>query len=664
MKSFKTPQFIQDDNNIYIFIIALLIVILIANKMYFTALVTTAALVLTIALSVGKHEKKKKELRNYLIDFTNDIDSLSRQALLSFPMPTIIINGEGVVYWYNSKFKEIIGEEHDHLSNIEEFYLGFPLENLEEDSIINIDLDSNAKNYNVMYSKVEQDNKKAIPTYILYWIDNTGFSTLKTMYNEEKAVTVHIQIDNYDEIVEKMDKVVRASMVAQIEKKLNKMASRMNGFVIKYDTDKFFMLIEKKFLKDLEDNKFDILEQVKEAKSKGGHYFTLSIGVGAHAKSLEQQYQYSKGALDIALGRGGDQAVVKIINKLKFYGGRSKAVEKRTKVRARIIAYALRQLIDQSTNVIIMGHKIGDMDCLGSAMGIYSIAKNRGKKGYIVLNDINPAIKNLFEKISKEDEYKDMIVNEETALRLMDEETVCVVVDTHKASFVEAPELLERSDKVIVIDHHRRSEEYIDNLVLDYIEPYASSASELVSELIEYISDDIKVSKYEAEALLAGIIVDTNSFTLKTGVRTFQAASFLRRKGADTVEVKKLFSENIDTIRKKSQIIEKSEIVFNDIAISHIDEIYENGLIIAAKCADELLAVKGIKASFVLVKMQDYIHISGRSTGDINVQVILETLGGGGHLTTAGAQVETDNIKITKEKLYKAIREYKKERKK
>ncbi len=662
MKLFKSPRFLQDDSNFYFILMVVFIIIFVINKMYFTALGTTIVLAVTIGMSLSRHERKKRELRKYLIDFTNNIDSLSRHALLDFPMPLIIVNGEGNVYWYNSKFKEILGDKHKHLENILDFYSNFPLKSLNqnEESTINIDL--NQKNYNILFNKVDQGEKHGTPTYILYWIDNTSFSTLKTMYNNERLIAMLIQIDNYDEIAEKMDKVVRASMVAEIEKKLNMYATRMNGFVIKYETDRFFMTIENRFLENIEAKRFEILEEIKDIKSEEGSYFTLSIGVGAYAKTLTQQYNYAKGALDIALGRGGDQVVVKRINKVKFYGGRSKAVEKRTKVKARIISYALRQIIDQSSNVIIMGHRTGDMDSLGSSIGLYSIVKSRGKKGYIVLNDINPALYNMFERIKKEEsEIKDIIINTETAMRLMDEETVCIVLDTHRLSFVEAPDVIDRSDKVVLIDHHRRSAEYIENPILDYIEPYASSTCELVTEIIEYIGDNIKLSKFEAEALLSGIIVDTNSFTYKTGVRTFEAASLLRRRGADTLEVKKLFSENLKTMRKKSEILEKSEIKYKNIAISFIDENIENGMVIAAQCADELLTVKGVKASFVLVKQQDYIHISGRSSGSINVQIILERLGGGGHLTTAGAQIETDDIQFAKTKLYKAIQEYKKE---
>jgi c-di-AMP phosphodiesterase-like protein len=407
-----------------------------------------------------------------------------------------------------------------------------------------------------------------------------------------------------------------------------------------------------------------MLDDVKAIKGTSDFSFTLSIGTGAAAKNLTQLLDYSKGALDVALGRGGDQAVVKRINSVKFYGGKSKAVEKRTKVRARIISYALRQIIDQSSNVIIMGHRVGDMDSLGASIGLYSIARSRGKKTYIVLNNVNHALKNMHERMKKEDShYIEAIITTDKALEISDQNTLIVVLDTHRKSYTEAPELLDKIDKIVLIDHHRRSEEYIENTLLDYTEPYASSTCELVAEIIQYMEDHIKLTKFEADALMAGIVVDTNSFTFKTGVRTFEAASFLKRSGADNVDVKELFNENIDFMKKKTEIIERSEIVFDDVAVSYVDEDSDDSNVAAAQCADELLTIKDVKASFVLVRNKEYINISGRSVGNFNVQVMMEYLGGGGHLNMAGAQVNTQDMEEAKAKLFEAIIRYKKESK-
>jgi len=458
----------------------------------------------------------------------------------------------------------------------------------------------------------------------------------------------------------------RASISGEIEKKLDTFAKRMNGIALKYLDDRYILFFENKHLENLETKRFDILEDVKDLKAENGDYFTLSIGIGINAKTISQQYDYARGALDIALGRGGDQAVVKSSGKVKYYGGKSRAVEKRTKVKARMISYALRQIISQSSNVVITGHKVGDMDSFGASMGIFAIAKGMNRKAHIVLNDINPALDNIYERAKSEesDEYINSIVNTETAKKFMKEDTVVVMVDTHKPSFTEAAEIVAESEKVVMIDHHRRGEEYIENPLLDYLEPYASSTSELITEIIHYMDDLVKLSKFEAEALMAGIMVDTYNFTFKTGVRTFEAASYLRRAGADTVSVKKLFSDDIKIWKLKSDIINRAEIVFDNIAISHLDEMVEEGVLIASQSATELLSVKGVEASFVLVKKEDETHISGRSIGDISVHIILEQLGGGGHLTSAGAQLQEKTIEEAKEMLKKAILKYKNENKK
>ncbi len=662
MKDFKLPEYLRDDNYIFLVIISAFSVIFLLNKMYTVAALSGVILLISFIATIGKHNKRQKDLNNYIIDFTNSIENLSVSSLFNFPMPVLIIDRNGKICWFNLKFRDVIGEE-AIIEKVEDVVANFPIKNLEENMqgmLNNLEVSHDNKAYNVLYSKLNEEQFVDNAAYILYWVDNTSFRTIKNKYNDERPIALIIQIDNYSEISEKMDKLIRASMIAEIEKILSKYASEMNGFVLKYDSDRFIMLIENKYLEALESKKFAMLEEVKEIKSSGEYFYTLSIGVGAYAKTIGQLFEYAKGALDISLGRGGDQAVVKRINSVKFYGGKSKAVEKRTKVKARIISFALRQIIDQSSNVIIMGHRIGDMDSLGSSIGLYSMAKSRGKKAYIVLNNVNYALKNLCDRMEKEDpSYMEAIITTEQALRLIDSESVCVVLDTHKGSFTEAPEVLEEVEKIVLIDHHRRGEEYIENAVLDYIEPYASSTCELVSELIQYMEEHIKLTKFEADAMLAGIVVDTNSFIFKTGVRTFEAASFLRRNGADTIEVKELFSEGLDTMKKKTEIIDKAEMKFGDVAISYIEDEAEDNNVIAAKAADELLTVKDVKASFVLVKNSGYVHISGRSMGQISVQLILELLGGGGHLTMAGAQIQTDSIQVAKEKLYDAIKQYK-----
>src|SRR6056297_1251548 len=664
MKPFKGPKFLLEENSIFFYLSIAYILILTALGHYIIALVSFLVLLLAMRNSVEKYEKRKKELNRYLIEFTNNIDDMSRKTLLNFPIPLLIINKKGDIFWYNSKFKDIVGEKVDHKENVVDYFKDFPLQGLEENKS-SVDVSYGNKEYNVLFNKVDGEDEED-SLYMMFWLDNTKFSTLRDLYNDEKTVICIVEIDNYDELGKDMDKMEKSSLSGEIEKKLDTFAKRMNGVALKYLDDRYVILFENKYLENLETKRFDILEDIKELKAENGDYFTLSMGIGVNTKTINQQWEYAKGALDIALGRGGDQAVIKSSGKVRHYGGKSRAVEKRTKVKARMISYALRQIISQSSNVIITGHKIGDMDSFGASMGIYAIAKGMNRKAHIVLNDINPALDNIYERAKSEEseEYINSIVNTETAKKLMKEDTVVVMVDTHKPSFTEGSEIVAESEKVVMIDHHRRGEEYIENPLLDYLEPYASSASELITEIIHYMEDLVKLSKFEAEALMAGIMVDTYNFTFKTGVRTFEAASYLRRAGADTVSVRKLFSDDIKIWKLKSDIINRAEIVFDNIAISHLDEMVDEGVLIASQSATELLSVKGVEASFVLVKKEDEIHISGRSIGDISVHIILEQLGGGGHLTSAGAQLQEKTIEEAKEMLKKAILKYKNDNKK
>ncbi len=663
----KTPMFLKDDSFIYFVVIVLLIIIFLIEGMYIYVAFAGLVLIGITAFTLRKQVLREKELKNYIINYTKNIENLSVNSFYYSPLPISIIGPNGKMFWFNNKFKELLRNNSEVIENIDEFVTGFPLNTMEgnkEGTISNIEVPELKRSFNVMYYELEEGRFGEGNSYVCYWNENTAFITLRNKYNDERPITMLVQIDNYDEISEKLDLGDKSAMTAQVEKILNKYASEMNGFVVKYDNYKFLMMIENKFLEVLEAKKFSMLDDVKSIKGTSDFSFTLSIGTGATAKNLTQLLDYSKGALDVALGRGGDQAVVKRVNSVKFYGGKSKAVEKRTKVRARIISYALRQIIDQSSNVIIMGHRVGDMDSLGASIGLYSIARSRGKKTYVVLNNVNHALKNMHERMKKEDShYIEALITTDKALEISDQNTLIVVLDTHRKSYTEAPELLDKIDKIVLIDHHRRSEEYIENTLLDYIEPYASSTCELVAEIIQYMEDHIKLTKFEADSLMAGIVVDTNSFTFKTGVRTFEAASFLKRSGADNVDVKELFNENIDFMKKKTEIIERSEIVFDDVAVSYVDENSDDSNVAAAQCADELLTIKDVKASFVLVRNKDYINISGRSVGNFNVQVMMEYLGGGGHLNMAGAQIHTQDMEEAKAKLFEAIIRYKKESK-
>lgn len=664
MKGLKGRSFLTEEGSIFFYISLALFITMVILGNYYTSLLAGVAILVAIRINSNKFEDRKKELNQYLIEFTNTIDDMSRQALLNFPIPLTIIGSDGEIHWYNSKFKEVVKNDKGHKDHIKSYFPAFSMKNLlDANENASFDVQYGTKNYNVIFSKIE-GNETDSAVYMLYFLDNTRFTNLKEAYSAEKTLVAVVEIDNFDEISKKMDRVEKTSLMARIERELSVFTQRMNGFMVKHLDDRFLIIFENRFLDNLMTKKFDILEQVKQIKTDKDEYFTLSVGLGVGGKTLNQQYESSLGALSIALGRGGDQAVVKGLTKVTYFGGRSKAVEKSTKVKSRIIANALRQIIAQSSNIIITGHKSGDMDSFGASLAIHAIAKAMNKEAYIILNSRNPELKSVFERI-KEDgtDYSKIIINSDDALKVINENTLGVMVDTHRPSFTEAADILDRIDRLVLIDHHRRGEEYLDDPVLDYLEPYASSTCELIAELFQYMNDQIILTKFEADVMLAGIIMDTSAFTFKTGVRTFEAASYLKRAGADSVDAKRLLSDELETWKRKSEVIERAEIYNEVVAISTIDDIYTTGLIIASQSATDLLSVKGVQASFVLVRREKHIHISGRSTGKINVQVILESLGGGGHLEIAGTQLETQDMEEAKKMLLQEIDKYIKESK-
>ena len=427
---------------------------------------------------------------------------------------------------------------------------------------------------------------------------------------------------------------------------------------MKSDRDTFIAIFEKQNLKRIEEKKFDILDVIKEEDISGKMQITLSIAMSNEGKNNYEKYKCAQSALDIVLGRGGDQAIVREDNKYHFYGGRTKEVEKRTKVKARIVSHALEELIKNAKDVIIMGHSNSDIDCMGSAIGIYRLATELNKQAYIVSETYGTSLDLFMKGLKEEEDYKNAIIDKNEALSKISNETLLVIVDTHKKDYVEVPELLEKTSKIAVIDHHRRSTNYIENATLTFQEVYASSAAELVTEIIEYAEVEIELTEFEAEALYAGIMMDTKAFTFKTGVRTFEAAAYLRKSGVDIIKVKKWFQSDLKTYHKISTIVGDAETIYDSIAISVYEEEDKDANIICAKAADELLTINNITASFVIGKLGDKVCISGRSIGDVNVQIILEKLGGGGHITLAGAQVEGMTIQEVKQELINRINEY------
>ncbi len=647
------------DTKIYMFIIsAFIVVISYYNRIIGVVGVLLLAYLIYYNLKISNI--RREEWTRYIEGLSSDIDSATKQAILNLPIPLTIVEFDGTITWYNSKFIEIIGKKDLLEKDIQDIIPDFDLRNVLQNKKDKInEVSFNDRYFKVLYNIIKLSKDHASNYIImLYWVEKTDYMQIKQKYEEERSVVALIQVDNFDEVMQTTEDSARPLIVAEIDRRLNLWSNRLEGLMRKYTNDKFICVFQKSHLEKLEAKKFEILDEIREINQGNKIPITLSIGIGAEGKTILQSCDFANAAKDLALGRGGDQAAVKKNDKISFYGGKTKAVEKRTKVKARVISHALKQLMEQTNSVMIMGHKNSDLDALGSAIGIYRAAKNLGKDAYIVLSESNPSIRVLYDRLMEKEQYRRAIITCEEAKSRIETSTVLVVVDTHRPNFTECPELLKYTENIVVIDHHRRGTEFIENNVLNYHETYVSSTSELVTELLFYMEDKVNVEQIEAEALLAGIAVDTKNFSFKTGVRTFEAASLLRRAGADTVAVKQMFQDDIETIFARAEVIKKAQIIRNTVVISTCQD-FKNAQLVAAQAADELLNIRGITASFVLGKREeDIVFISGRSLGDINVHVILEKLGGGGHLTVAGAQLEGCSIDEAINELIRVIEEY------
>lgn len=630
------------DSKLYLIALGVMTIII---WIYQPVLGVIAFLVLAYLIyhSYSEADNKNKEMNRYIELLSEEFETAAKHAIFNMPFPLVIIDDKGSITWYNTPFLDMIIDEDILNERIYDLVPGLNLDEFlknEENQPKKIKYDN--KIYLVYPNFV--DNKKTASTSnkltILYWVDHTFYFNLEEKYNDEKAIVSLIYIDNYDDVKNNTPDINRPLLIAEIDKMINEYFAQYSGLVRKYENDKYLIFMENRALDKIQERKFDILDDIRELNIGNTLPITLSMGVSATGESLIKSQNNAKAAIDIALGRGGDQAVLNKEGAYEFYGGKSKALEKRNKVRARVIGHALRQLIDQADNVLVMGHKNPDMDSIGSAIGVLRGITNRGKDGYIVLNEENPSIANICDKMRVDQpELSDRLITTEMAEDIVSSNSLMIMVDNHKPSFTEAPSLLDLVTKIVVIDHHRRGAEFVKEPVLTYLEPYASSTSELVTEILSYMSDSVDLTKFEAEALLSGITVDTNKFSFQTGVRTFEAASILKRAGADTTSVRQLFRDDHDTFMYKAKVIGSSKIVFNNIAIGRLEENIENGLLIAAQSSNELLDVKGVEASFVLTYSNDRIHISGRSLGRVSVQIIMERLGGGGHLSSAGTQI-------------------------
>ena len=610
------------------------------------------------------NNKRKSEISEQLQDLTLTVDSAAKSSLINSPFPLVILETNGNVVWKSSKFVTEFADI-DMNNYINDLIIDIKDEieksdNKKRKSVIR-QIQIGKKTYTVQgeFAKSKKYERKKSPEYmmILYFIDETEKVKLKQENEDQKICVGIIMIDNYEEVTQRVDAEQKTQLMAKVESTIYDWVNETNGILVKTDRDTYVYVFEQKNLEKIKEEKFAILDSIKNLVRKDKIQLTLSIAISNEGDTERDVYKSASAAMDVILGRGGDQAVIRQNGKYLFFGGKVEEVEKRTKVKARIVAHALEELIKENDKIMIMGHTNPDIDAIGSALGIYRIAKTLEKEAKIVANVETPSIKDLYESIK--DQYQEVFISSETALAQVDSGTLIIVVDTHKKTYVESPELLTKTNKIVIIDHHRRSADFIDNSILTFQEVYASSAAELVTEIIQYTQNEVELSEVEAEALYAGIMMDTKNFTFKTGVRTFEAAAYLRRCGVDIIKVKKWFQSDLESYNTISEIVRKAEIVRDSIGISIYDVQEKETSLICAKAADELLTIGNITASFVLGLMEDgKVCISGRSIGDVNVQMILEKLGGGGHITLAGAQLENVTIDEAKQELISKINEY------
>ncbi|MFI3201745.1 MAG: DHH family phosphoesterase, partial [Eubacteriales bacterium] len=587
-----------------------------------------------------------------LMSFATQYGQIQRKLLRDLDLPHVLMDEEGTIIWTNKAFEKVVNQKKGYRKSITSLFPSITKEKLPiETDEIEYPLTYDKRNYTVKMKKIpirdmiESSHMLESHDYdgylvAFYLFDETDLHEVKQQLDDMSIVVGIIYIDNYEEVLESVEEVSRALLIALIDRKVNTYVSNIDGITKKTEKDKYVIILNKKSLSILQDDKFSLLEDVKTVNCGNESSATLSIGVGLDCESYGQNYEYARTSIDLALGRGGDQAIIKTPESVMYYGGKSQQVDKNTRVKARVKAHALKEIIFQKEKVIIMGHRMTDVDSFGSAMGVYCIARALEKSAHIVINDISTSVQPMIDLFLNNSNYEeDMIINSGRALEFADQNTVLVVVDVNRPSITECPDLLNICKSIVVLDHHRQGEEAIENATLSYVEPYASSACEMVAEILQYVGDNVRIHSAEADCLYSGIMIDTNNFMAKTGVRTFEAAAFLKRNGADVTRVRKMFRENPIEYKAKAVAVHNAEIYDQDFAISVCpSENIESPTIVGAQAANELLDIIGIKASFVLTLYQGKIFVSARSIDEVNVQIIMEQLGGGGHMNIAGAQ--------------------------
>ena len=649
---------------IYLVIIAVILIILsiIEPKAIIPAILTY---IIVVIYTIWSNNKRKTEISEHINELTLNVDKAAQSTIINSPFPLVVIETNGNIIWKSSNFiKEFANTDITVTLNDIIKELKFNSEKGKDANNVSIceTIQIGDKNYKIIaeHTKLRDKEHKNSTEYMttIYFLDETEHVKLLKEYNDSRTCIGILVLDNYEELMQRATEEEKLKITADAEKSMYAWVNKYNGLLIKSERDTYVCIFNQCNLENIKEGKFEILDEIKEIKTQDNIQLTLSIAISEDEKTNLDEYKSAKAVIDIALGRGGDQAIIKQNGKYYFFGGRTQEVEKRTKVKARIVAQALEELISGASNVIIMGHTNSDIDAMGASMGLYRIATTIGKEVYIVNETNGTSLDSFIKDLKENGQYENVLIDRNEALNKINEDSLLIVVDTDKKNYVEVPELLEKTDKIAVIDHHRRGTEYIENAILTFHEVYASSACELVTELVAYAEKTVKLENLEVEALYAGIMMDTKNFTFKTGVRTFEAAAYLRKCGVDIIKVKKWFQSELETYNKISEIVANSEIIDDTIAISIYDKEDSDANITCAKAADELLTISNITASFVIGKMEDKICISGRSIGDINVQLILEKLGGGGHITVAGAQIEGMTQEEVKQELINRINEY------
>ncbi|HMM22625.1 MAG TPA: DHH family phosphoesterase [Selenomonadales bacterium] len=647
------------DTRVYLAVSAALLLIIILYNPYVAGI---GAILLYVLYRYGRerHIERQKELSAYLDLMSQNVGQASFYALQNLPLAIAIVDAKGRIHWRNSVLADWAGVDLTPGDNIREFWPQIDLERLWGKAGLET-FAAGERYYQAVYKPVTGPKNEDTPLLILSITDITASETIRAKCEAAMPALAFIQIDNYDDVLKGLNEGQRSAILAEANQHLTEWISSLEGFLKKYSEDAYIAMFDRQGLERAMADRFAILDEVRSIHGGNRIPMTLSLGVAADEPTFAALAQRSQAGLDLALGRGGDQAVVQAGGKLQFYGGKAKAVEKNTRVKARIVAQAIRDIVAAAGSVLVMGHANEDFDSLGAALGVYRMARSLDKPTHVVVSSPGIAVEKLGELLSEYEQYQGIFITPAQAEEMMDSETLLFVVDTHRPALTAAPALLAEADKVIVIDHHRRSEDFIANPMLVYLEPSASSTSELVTELLTYYDDKLELTRLEASALYAGIVVDTKSFAVQTGVRTFEAASHLRRAGADPRLVRQLFRVDLDTLKHRAEIINNTEMLPGGAIIATYSEGIKNAQVAAAQAADMLLNIEGVTASFVIFPIEDGVAISARSQGDMNVQVMMEELGGGGHQTMAGAQVKGAEIEEIKQQMKELVTRYIKE---